>query len=215
LELNKTVEAIEVFRGVALEAEAIESDFLGLFYAYATIGDEKNALAVLSMAHAAGKLDRGSSLSIYSNVLAREGAAYKAAKLLSRAIDEGKIDKTAQNYERAFYAYRQAREGKEALRAIGAAIDLDPSAKLYAQAAHTSFGVGDFGAAIAAAQRAIDLNASRSESLRLLIGAAAIEIKDYVLARSAFAEALKSRRYAKEAKNWLRYLDEITNKGKS
>jgi tetratricopeptide (TPR) repeat protein len=212
LELNNTKEAIDVFRGIASEEEATESDFMGLFYAYSLLDDEKNALGVLSAAQAAGKLDKEAGITTYSSMLAQSGGAIRAAKLLRRAIDENKIAKTAQNHERLFYAYRQAREHKEGLRAIRLAIAAKPSERLYSQAAYAAFESGEFERAIAAANKAIELNATHADSLRLLIGASAIETKDYMLARSAFAEALKSAKYAKRARNWLDYLDELTIK---
>ena len=212
LEINNTKEAIEAFKGIVIEEESTESDFMGLFYAYSVLDDEKNALGVLSAAQAAGKLDKESGLVVYSSMLAQGGGAIRAAKLLRRAIDENKIAKTPQNYERLFYAYRQAREHKEGLRAIRLANSLSPSERFYSQAAYVAFESGEFGAAIEAAQKAIELDAKNAHSLRLLIGACAIETKDYMLARSAFAEVLKSPKHAKQAKSWLNYLDELTIK---
>ncbi|MDR2151864.1 MAG: hypothetical protein LBO72_03495, partial [Helicobacteraceae bacterium] len=189
LEINNTKEAIETFKSVVIEQEATEGDFMGLFYAYSLIGDEKNALGTLSAAQAAGKLDKETGLTIYSSMLAQNGGAIRAAKILRRAIDENKIAKTAQNYERLFYAYRQAREHREGLRAINLAGSLKPNERFYAQAAYVAFEAGEFGEAIEAAKKAIELGAKNAASLKLLIGACAIETKDYMLARSAFAEA--------------------------
>ncbi|MDR2639349.1 MAG: hypothetical protein LBC09_05915 [Helicobacteraceae bacterium] len=212
LEINNTKEAIGVFKTVVAEAEATESDFMGLFYAYSLLNDDKNALGVLSAAQAAGKLDKESGISVYSSMLAQNGGAIRAAKLLRRALDENKIAKTAQNYERLFYAYRQAREHKEGLRAIRMAGEMKPVDRFYSQAAYVAFEAGEFAEAIAAANKAIELNAKNAASLRLLIGAAALELKDYMLARSSFAEALKSPKHAKQARSWLNYLDELTIK---
>ncbi|MDR2033254.1 MAG: hypothetical protein LBP89_01295 [Helicobacteraceae bacterium] len=210
LELNNTKEAIEVYRGVVIDKEANEGDFLGLFYAYSLSGDDKKALAVLVAAQEAGKLHKESSLTLFSGVLAQRGGAMRAAKIMRRAIERDRIAKTAQNYERLFYFYRQAREYKEALRAIDLAVGGEPNERLYARYAYTAFEAGEFEKAIEAANKAIELNAQNAYGLRIIIGASAIEIKDYKMARSAFAEVLKSPKHAKQARNWLNYLDELT-----
>lgn len=210
LELNKTDEAIEAYKGIVPDDESKEEDYIGLFYAYAIKGDERRALGVLSAAQAAGKLNRESSLTLFSSVLAQNGGAIRAAKLMRRAIGEGRISQSAQNYERLFHLYRQAREYKEALNAIDAALTIEAGEQLYTKCAYTAFEAADYAKAINTAKRALELNATRADNLRLLIGAAAIETKDYKTARSAFGEVLKSRKYGKQARSWLDYLDELT-----
>ncbi|MDR3163439.1 MAG: hypothetical protein LBT81_06255 [Helicobacteraceae bacterium] len=210
MELNKTDEAIEVYKGIVPDNESKEEDFIGLFYAYAIYGDEKKALGVLTAAQTAGKLNKESNLTLFSSVLAQNGGAMRAAKIMRRAIGEGRIVKSAQNYERLFHLYRQAREYKEALNAIDSALAVEANERLYTKCAYTAFEAADYAKAIESAKRALELNATRADNLRFLIGAAAIEIKDYRMARSVFGEVLKSRRHAKRARNWLNYLDDLT-----
>ena len=150
-----------------------------------------------------------------------EGVPYKAAKVLSKGMEDKIIKRTVKNLETLAAAWGQSKETEKAIKVTTEAAERskteplkDPkkdkrkTGDLYAQLTGYYLDIDDSKGAISAGKKALAAGRLKDPGLvHSNMGIAYVDIKQYASAVSAFDKAMKIPKHAKFAANWKKYAE--------
>lgn len=176
---------------------------------YIQLGQDKQSLATLALAYEKGMVDNSNDLLNLARLYMLNDVPYKGAVVLKKALEDGLVEKTRQNYELLSQAWVQAREYEEAIAALTNAAELSEDGQLYIRAAQLEMAVADWEGAAKAARKAVETGGMDQEETGkawLLLGTAAAEQKDFDTAIEAFNKARGYPETRKTATQWLSFV---------
>ena len=178
---------------------------------YGELGMDDKALAVMEIAYRRGFLDeRERYLINLAQMYIARGAPIKAAWLIERGMKEGKIEKTADNYELLGQAYLNAMEIEKAERPLRLAAQMKNKGELWMRLGQVLVQREKWNEAIEALQKAIDAgDLDKPQNAYLLLGTAYFNIDEFDKAKEAFRAVLKlkDKDAQQSASKWLGYID--------
>jgi tetratricopeptide (TPR) repeat protein len=121
--LNQTNKVVEVLERMVKLYDKPEY-WVQLSGMYGETGQEKKQLAVIEAAYQQGFLTSRADLRQLAQVYLYNGLAFKAAEVMSKAIDNGIAEKTAKNYAFVAEAMIQAKEDEKSIEYFVKAADL-------------------------------------------------------------------------------------------
>lgn len=158
-----------------------------------------------------GKYDKESQVMGVGYMYLGAEVPYKAAKIISKGIDDGIIESNAKNLEVLGTAWYQAKELDLALESLDRASQFSDSGDLQSRMAGIYLDLGKDREAYKASFKAADKgNIKRASSNYLIMGNALVNMHCYKDAISAFQKSLKAAETKKEKKfptQWIRYAD--------
>lgn len=167
------------------------------------------ALAVMTLANSKGIVFSEQNLLLYSSLLATENNPYKAATVLQKGLDSGRVSASGKQYRRLFEYWFQARETERALVAIALAAQATKDVELYLYQAQL----------LMQQERWQDMNQTVLEACEtplppaqvgqanLLLGISELKMGKRKQAREAFINATLVGGVNEKAGEWLRYMD--------
>lgn len=175
---------------------------------YQMIEDSKNALVVLETAYVRGVLTKESAFTIFVQLLVQEEIPDRAGRILSKLLDEGKIELTEKKWKLLASAWLQARERNLAADALLKAAEIQKDAVVFYRVAQLELENQNYAKSAKLFQKArkIGLNAERSAYSLLFQGNACHQNKDFKCAREYFLKAQKEPVTTTSAKAWLDYM---------
>ncbi len=178
---------------------------------YAELGLEDKSLAVMEIAYRRGFLDeRERYLINLAQMYIANGAPIKAAWVIERGMKEGKIEKSADNYELLGQAYLNAMEMEKAERPLRLAAKMKKKGELWMRLGQVLIQREKWKQAIEALQKAIDAgDLDKPQYAYLLLGTAYFNIDEFDKARKAFRAVLKikDKDAQASARKWLKYIN--------
>ena len=121
--LNQTNKVVEVLERMVKLYDKPEY-WVQLSGMYGETGQEKKQLAVIEAAYQQGFLTSRADLRQLAQVYLYNGLAFKAAEVMSKAIDNGIAEQTAKNYAFVAEAMIQAKEDEKSIEYFVKAADL-------------------------------------------------------------------------------------------
>lgn len=118
-------------------------------------GQEKEQVYAMMSAYIAGFLDRESDLKNLAGLLMQEEVPYRAAKVLDKGFQEGKIEKSAKNLRSLGQAWQLAQEVEKAIPVFEDAAKLSDDGKIYERLAHLYLENDEYKKCVSAADGAI------------------------------------------------------------
>ena len=178
---------------------------------YSEMEQERRRLTAFDAVYLSGNMVKQEDLLNLAYMYLGQEIPYKAAKIMEKAINEGKIQPTLEHISNMANAWAQANEHKKAIPALQKAAKLSDKGILYARLAGVHFDAGDFKkAAEAARQAAKKKGLKRADNNQMLLGMALFNSKRYEEAIQAFRQAKKSPQRFAAARKWEQYtLNEI------
>ncbi|MEC8206657.1 MAG: hypothetical protein VX076_02160, partial [Pseudomonadota bacterium] len=131
---------------------------------YGETGAEKKQLAILEAAYQQGFMKSKSDLRQLSQVYLYNGLAFKAAKVMSKAMQDGVAEKSAKNYAFVAEAMVQAKEDEKSLQYFAKAADLVTHGQYDQRIAEVSINLEKYEEAADAARKALDKGGLEIES---------------------------------------------------
>ncbi|MGH8455302.1 MAG: DUF1329 domain-containing protein, partial [Nevskiales bacterium] len=172
-------------------------------------GDLPRALASMEMAWHQNLLTQPAELQNLAKLYIAASEPWQAATLLDRWMQEGKLEKSATNWELTGIAWLRAREQEPALAALTQAAQLANRGDLYLQVGQLQADRENWPAAANALTQALQKGGFKigRGQVYLALGHVYFQQGEKEKAKQAFASAAKEGNSQAAAAQWLAYLD--------
>jgi len=160
---------------------------------------EKEQMAAYQTAYHEGFLEKSSEFVQMAQLYLSVEAPYEAARILQKAIDEGKVDKEEKNWKLLAQAWFLAQYDEEAIVALREAAKLSDDGELDIRLARSLSNMANFKDCIEAAQTAIKKgDLKRLDESYITLGMCQFEEARYDDAKQAFVNAKVDADYRNE-----------------
>jgi hypothetical protein len=175
---------------------------------YGEIGEESKQLAVMESAWHAGYITESASIISLAQLYRYHNVPYKAATLLSEAIDNGTIYADEQNLDMLAQAYIAAKNNDNAIPVLIKASTIADTGKFDASLAQAYLNLEQWKLASDSADLAIKRGSiERLGNMYLVKGMALFNLARFDESLSAFTQAQKLPESEKTAKQWYSYVE--------
>lgn len=172
------------------------------------LGDTDKQLALIEALLDDQRLEKSYHLMSLVNLFLARGMPYKAADLLQREMDSGRIETTRQNLEMASQAWYLAGEEDKAIPPLEAAAALSEDGELYLRVARLYMDNYQWQPAEVAARKALQMGGLRDTgNAWLVVGMALARGDQLAAARKAFVQAAEYDKSEQWARQWLNFVD--------
>ena len=164
-------------------------------------------MSILEMMYEAGSLQRGNQQLNLANLYMLHEAPYKAAVLLEKGMDEGKIEQNIRNLRLLSQAWLQAQENEKSLPPLIQAAKLTKDGELDMRLAQAYINLYRYDEAIASLREAFRKGGlKRPDQANIMLGLALFETQSFDDSLDAFRAASEDKRSRKAAETWLGYV---------
>ncbi len=174
---------------------------------YFTLKKNRKSLAVLELSRKQGFLESERDLMNLVNMYLLQGIPYKAAKILEKEMNAGRIERTGKNLQKLGEAWMRAKETDEALRDLQAAAQAQKKGVLYLRLAQLYTDKENWGKVVELSGQALAAGGLKNPGdAYLLIGMAQYETGNKRSALASFSKALKYAKSKRQASQWIRHI---------
>ena len=174
---------------------------------YGETGQEKQQLSVLEAAYQQGFLTSKSDLRQLAQVYLYNQLAYKAANVMSKAIEHGIAEPTAKNYAFVAEAMVQAKEDAKSISYFTKAAERSEHGKYDQRLAEVYVNTEQYDEAADAARMALDKGGLDFESNAFVaLGMAQYNLQNFDASILAFEQAEKHKKSQRLAQQWIKYV---------
>ena len=191
-----------------VELYPAEKYLINLAALHGQLGDTDKQLALIESLLDEERLEKSYHLMSLVNLFLAKGMPYKAADLLQREMESGRVETTRQNLEMQSQAWYLAGEEDRAIPPLEQAAALTGDGELYLRVARLYMDSYAWQPAEKAARKSLEIGGLRDEgSAWLVVGMALARGDQLDGARRAFVEAAAHEKSAQWAEQWLRFVD--------
>ncbi len=177
----------------------------GIYY---ELKDEKRQLAAYEAAHAQGLLQSNGELVQLAQLFMQAEVPYKGARVLEQGLADGKVEKNERNLRLLSQAWQMAQEDSKAVGPLQEAAKLSNDGDLYARLAQSYLNLGEYKSCVDASRKAIDKGGLKYPgNTWLVMGMCQFESKALNSAKASFQNSAKFEKSAKNARNWIKYVE--------
>jgi len=193
-----------------------EQYLINLAALHGQLGETRRQLSLVEALLDDGRLQQEHHLKMVANLFLAEELPYKAAVVLQREMERGRIATSVANLELLSQAWLSAAETGKAIPPLTRAAALAENGELYLRVAQLHMDGYDWERAEEAARRALAKGGLRREGHAwLLRGMAQVRMHRLTEARALFARAGEFEETARYAEQWLAYVAQEEEKQKS
>lgn len=175
---------------------------------YYEAGDEELAFVTQQAMHIQGMLTTSKELATMAQLYLYHNVPIKAARMLTKGMASGAIEKTEKNYETLAQAYMHAREWRKSIAPLTRAAEISDKGKFYRQLAQAHVQDEKWADSEAALVKALDKGGLESEAESwLLLGISRMRQEKFALAIKAFRKAGDDDDLAPDAFRWIRSIE--------
>jgi len=185
-----------------------EQYLMNLAALHGQLGDEERQLALAEALLDDARITRPAQISLLVNLFLGAGLPYKAATLLERELDSGRLERGANNLELLSQAWYMSAEMDRAIEPLEEAAELSDDGELYLRLARLHMDAGRWDAAEVAAAAALEKGGLREEGQAwLLRGMADVRLRRFADARRRFGKAADYEETQRYADQWLAFIE--------
>jgi tetratricopeptide (TPR) repeat protein len=185
-----------------------EQYVMNLAALHGQLGDQGRQLALIESLLDDERLTQPTHLRMIVNLFLGEEMPHKAAVILERELDSGRLERNLSNLELLSQAWLLSAETENAIEPLAEAAALSESGELYLRLARLHMDAYRFEEADEAARAALKKGGLRREGHAwLLRGMAEVRLKRFTDARRRFEKAAGFKETEKYAGQWLTYLE--------
>lgn len=175
---------------------------------YSELGDTKKQLALTEALYEAGLVTGKRHIVNLANLYLVHEVPYKAAKILQREVDSGRVDSTERNLRLLSQAWYQAREDDKAIPPLARAAAMSNKGELFVRLAQSYVNLDRWPEAAAAVRKGLAKGGvKRSDTANITLGMALFNQRQLAAARDAFKLASSDKRSAEAARQWIAYVN--------
>lgn len=176
--------------------------------AFTELGDDLNLLTSYDAAHTQGMLEKESELVTMAQLYMQHEVPYKAATLLDREMESGRVSRNAKNYRILSQAWMLAQEDEKAVPALKEAARLSDEGELDLRLGNTHLNLGQYGECVTAIQNGVRKGGIKSpDNAQISLGMCLYNQQKYREAIAAFREAGKTQRSARVSRQWINVIE--------
>jgi tetratricopeptide (TPR) repeat protein len=176
--------------------------------AYTELGEEQNLVGAYDAAMTQGMLEKESELVTMAQLYMQHEVPYKAAVLLNKEMESGRVSKNAKNYRLLSQAWSLAAEDEEAIPALQHAARLSPEGELNLRLGNAHLNLSQYGECVAAIKEGIRKGGIKSpDNAQISLGMCLYNQKKYREAIAAFREAGKTSRSRRISRQWINVIN--------
>ncbi len=177
---------------------------------YSELGDEKNFLAAYEAAYEQGMLQSDSEISTYAQLLLQQEVPYKAAVVLEKGMEEGKIPASAKAYRLLSQAWSLAQDDEKAIVPLQQAARLSGDGELDARLSISYLNLDKYDECVSSGRNAIRKGQLKKiNDVRMTIGQCLYNQSKYTAARGEFQAVARAgnERDKRIAGQWVRVIN--------
>jgi len=175
---------------------------------YGELDIESRQLAAYVSAYDQGLLNRSAELVQLAQLYLQANVPYKAAKVLEKGFADGIVEKKSSNYRLLSQAWQLAQNDLKAIPALKTAAKMEEDGELDARLAQSYLNLSMYDECIKAAKSGLRKGGLKHEDqAQIILGTCYVELEKFKDARAAFKRAAKTKASAKNARQWLRYIE--------
>lgn len=179
---------------------------------YGEVGEEDKQLAVMESAYQAGYVTSSQNIITLVQLYRFHGVPYKAANLLSNAIDKGDVAAEEKYLDMLAQSFIAAKDDEKAIPVLVKASQIAETGKFDAFLAQSYLNLEKWELAIKSAKQAIKRGGiERLGNMHLVVGMSNFNLKKFNQSLSAFKDAQQLKESAKTAKQWHSYVEREKN----
>ena len=183
--------------------------------AYTELGEDDNLMAAYDSAHTQGLLEKESELTTMAQLYMQHEVPYKAASLLQKEIDGGRVNGNAKNYRMLSQALTLAAEDEMAIPALQEAAKLSDEGELDLRLGNAYLNLGMYGECVSAIQSGLRKGKIKSpDNAQISLGMCLYNEKKYNDSIAAFREAGKTQRSRRIANQWVSVIESDLERNK-
>ena len=189
---------------------------LTLAGAYSEMGDTKKQLTLTEVLYDGGYLTQSHHIVNLANLYLMHETPYKAAKLLEKEIESGRVDGSERNLRLLSQAWYQAREDQRSIDPLRRAAQLSGDGELFVRLAQAHINLEQWSEAADAVQQGLSRGGvKRPDTANIMLGMALFNQKKLRSARDAFAAAASDQRSARTARQWIAHCESEIERAKT
>jgi hypothetical protein len=175
---------------------------------YGELEQEQKQLAVMEIAEQKSFVATGSDMFNLAQLYYYHQMPYKAAAIMQKAIDVGKLPENERNLTFLAQSWNLAKETEKAIPVMLAAAKLSETGELYAQLGQMYLNMDQWTQAITTSQQAIEKGGLRNEGMsHLVIGLAQFNVGEYNEALNQLAKAQQYDGSRGMAMQWSKFVE--------
>ncbi|MDG2307776.1 MAG: tetratricopeptide repeat protein [Candidatus Binatia bacterium] len=176
---------------------------------YSELNQHKRALGALEMAYLQGMLKDDRELTNLAQLYLYNEVPYKAARVLEKAMAEGKVKGNAKSWELLANAWLNARERDKALRPLEKAAALSSKGQLYLRLAQVQIDREQWGPARGSLAKALSKGGLPDRGgAQFLLGIAAVSGSQWTEAEKAFEASSEYEDRKAASREWLAHIEQ-------
>ncbi len=172
--------------------------------AYTELGEDDNLMAAYDAAHTQGLLETEAELATMAQLYMQHETPYKAATLLEKEMEAGRVGKDAKNYRLLSQAWTLAAEDEKSIPALQEAARLSSDGELNLRLGNAYLNLGRYDECVPAIQEGLKKGGIKSpDNAQISMGMCLYNQKEYRASINAFTEAAKTDRSRRIANQWI------------
>ncbi len=172
------------------------------------LNDYKKALAVNELAYREGFVSTPADILNLANMMLLQNTPYRAAELIEKEINTGRLQNSSKNWEQSANAWTDAREYDKAVAALKKAAALHPSGEYFYRLGRLFIEQGKWKNARAALLKAFEKGGLKDPgNAQILFGVSCYELHLTQKAVRAFNKAQNYKNTRKIGRQWLEFIN--------
>ena len=172
--------------------------------AYTELGEDQNLIAAYDAAHAQGLLEKETEFVTMAQLYMQREVPYKAASLLQREMESGRVSKDAKNYRLLSQAWMLSQEDARAIPALEQAARLSTDGELNVRLGNAYLNITEYRDCARAVQTGLRKGSLKNpDNAHISLGMCLYNLKQYDEARAAFRQAARFDKSRRVANQWI------------
>ncbi len=176
--------------------------------AYTELGEDENLINAYAAAFDQDMLEKESELVTMAQLFMQREVPYKAAVLLEKEMESGRVSKNAKNYRLLSQAWQLSMEDEKAIPALTEAARLSDDGELDVRLGNAYLNTGQYGNCVNAVEAGLRKGGLKNpDNAQISLGMCLYNQQKYSAAVQAFRQAAKTPKSRRLANQWINVID--------
>jgi len=182
--------------------------WMSLAGAFTELGEEQKLIYAFDALHLQGLLEKEGELVTMAQLYMQAEVPYKAASLLEKEMESGRVKKSGKNYRLLSQAWQLAMEDEKAIPALTEAARLSDDGELNVRLGNAFLNTGDYGECVKSVREGLRKGGLKMpDNAHISLGMCLYNQRKYNEAIKAFREARKVERSQRTANQWIKVIE--------